>query len=180
MNMQYHTEGVEHLPSQEQIPTSSTTVVDKAAPLIEGNFPTREPPVVKGKDETKLDVCPSDQKSLLREFFSNSFRWRSGRQGSGYEKMLILHSYWPVPFDCYLIRYPVGSSISPHIDPVPNGKHFRLNLILHSPNAGGEFTCDSPLFETSRIKFFRPDICEHSVSTVEGSSRYVLSIGWIW
>jgi hypothetical protein len=62
---------------------------------------------------------------------------------------------------------------------VAEGRHYRLNVILKSPHSGGEFVCDTPIFATRRIKLFRPDACEHSVTRVEGGSRYVLSIGWV-
>ena len=32
---------------------------------------------------------------------------------------------------------------------------------------------------TKRIKLFRPDACEHSVTPVVGGSRYVFSLGWV-
>jgi hypothetical protein len=94
--------------------------------------------------------------------------------------MLLLTATWPLPFDSYLIRYPEGSEIPPHTDPVLKGRHYRLNLILKSSRSGGEFICATPLFATNRIKFFRPDACEHSVTRVEGGSRYVLSFGWVF
>jgi hypothetical protein len=106
-------------------------------------------------------------------------KWTRGRQETGYEKMLLATARWPLRFDCYLIRYPVGSAIPPHTDPVRAGKHFRLNVVLKRSLAGGEFVCTSPIFETARIKLFRPDACEHSVTEVVGSPRYVLSIGWV-
>ncbi len=93
--------------------------------------------------------------------------------------MLLLTASWPLPFDSYLIRYPEGSEIPPHTDPVSSGRHYRLNIVLKSPRSGGEFVCATPLFETRRIKLFRPDACEHSVTRVVGGSRYVLSIGWV-
>lgn len=120
-----------------------------------------------------------DLLSELRSYGKLAFRWQRGRQGSGYDKMLLLTAPWPLPFDSYLIRYPEGSSIPPHTDPVQRGRHYRLNVILKSPQAGGEFVCDKPLFATERIKLFRPDQCEHSVTEVKGGSRYVLSIGWV-
>jgi hypothetical protein len=86
---------------------------------------------------------------------------------------------WPLGFDSYLIRYPEGSEISPHVDPVQAGRHYRLNIVLKAPRAGGEFICATPIFATKRIKLFRPDACEHSVTRVIGGSRYVLSIGWV-
>lgn len=82
-------------------------------------------------------------------------------------------------FDSYLMRYPEGSEIPPHTDPVTAGKHYRLNIILKSSRAGGEFVCATPLFATKRIKLFSPDACEHSVTRIEGGSRYVLLAGWV-
>ena len=108
-----------------------------------------------------------------------AFRWQRGRQGSGYDKMLLLTLPWPIPFDSYLIRYPEGSSIPPHTDPVRGGRHYRLNIILKASESGGEFICSHPIYASARIKLFRPDACEHSVTPVVGGSRYVLSIGWV-
>jgi hypothetical protein len=93
--------------------------------------------------------------------------------------MLLATARWPLPFDCYLIRYPIGSAIPPHKDQVSEGRHFRMNLVLKKSRAGGEFLCKTPIFATQRIKLFRPDLCEHSVTTVEGSPRYILSLGWV-
>lgn len=117
--------------------------------------------------------------SELRNYFASAFRWQKGRQGTGYDKMLLITSHWPIPFDSYLLRYPEGSEIPPHTDPVETGRHYRLNVILKSPKSGGEFLCDTPLFATRRIKLFRPDVCKHSVTRVVGGSRYVFSLGWI-
>lgn len=117
--------------------------------------------------------------AALRSYFSQAFRWQRGRQGTGYDKMLLLTAAWPLSFDSYLIRYPDGSQIPPHTDPVDSARHFRLNIVLKAPKAGGEFICANPIFATQRIKLFRPDVCEHSVTRVVGGSRYVLSIGWV-
>jgi len=115
----------------------------------------------------------------LRNYASTALRWQRGRQGTGYDKMLLLTARWPLPFDSYLLRYPEGTEIPPHTDPVQQGRHYRLNLILKAPRAGGEFVCASPLYASARIKLFRPDACEHSVTRVVGGSRYVLSLGWV-
>lgn len=93
--------------------------------------------------------------------------------------MLIIRARWPLPFDLYVLRFPAGSAIAPHTDAVEGGRHFRLNLVVREAQDGGEFWCSAALFESRRIKFFRPDIVEHSVSTVKRGSRYVLSIGWV-
>ena len=117
--------------------------------------------------------------AAVREYLGVAFRWQPGRQGTGYDKMLLLTASWPVPFDTYLLRYPDGSEIPPHKDPVSIGRHYRLNIILKSPRSGGEFVCACPLFASKRIKLFRSDTCEHSVTRVSGGCRYVLSIGWV-
>ncbi|MFG6461683.1 2OG-Fe(II) oxygenase [Roseateles sp. DXS20W] len=115
----------------------------------------------------------------LGGYLRAAFRWQRGRQGSGYDKMLLLTARWPLPFDSYLIRYPEGSAIPPHADPVQAGRHYRLNIVLKASPRGGEFVCATPIWQSRRIKFFRPDTCEHSVTRVEGGSRYVLSVGWV-
>lgn len=51
--------------------------------------------------------------------FKNLFRLKIGRQLSGYDKMLL----WQIPLmliylDAYLLRFRVGSKISPHTDKV--------------------------------------------------------------
>lgn len=117
--------------------------------------------------------------TAFRQYLKIAFRWQSGRQASGYDKMLIVAALWPIPFDSYLIRYPEGSSIPPHTDPVRKGRHYRLNIVLKSPRSGGEFVCAKPIYASARIKLFRPDMCEHSVTLVQGGSRYVLSVGWV-
>lgn len=115
----------------------------------------------------------------VREYLAAAFRWQKGRQGTGYDKMLLITAPWPVPFDSYLIRYPEGSEIPSHTDPVAKGRHYRFNLILKAPRSGGDFVCSHPIYETKRIKLFRPDKSSHSVSRVAGGSRYVLSVGWV-
>ena len=120
-----------------------------------------------------------ERTSAVRDYFRNAFRWRGGRQQSGYDKMLLLQSRYPLPFDVYLLRFGEGSGIPPHIDPVAAGRHYRCNIVLKRAKRGGEFVCSTPLFATERIKLFRPDACEHSVTRVERGTRYVLSIGWV-
>ena len=107
------------------------------------------------------------------------FRWQRGRQESGYDKMLLCGLLWPIKFDCYLIKFPSGSEIKPHIDSVKMGRHFRLNIVLKKAKQGGEFVCEQAIINNPRIKLFRPDLHQHSVTKIEQGSRYVLSIGWI-
>lgn len=107
------------------------------------------------------------------------FHWRKGRQNTGYDVLTICSSKWPIPFDLYIIRYNQGAYIPPHIDIIESGKHYRLNVVLKNADIGGEFVCKNPIYETSRIKLFRPDISEHSVTKIFSGTRYVLSLGWL-
>ena len=112
-------------------------------------------------------------------YLSKWLRWDRGRQGTGYDKLLLAVNPFVLPFDLYLLRYPVGSHIPPHRDPVPSGRHFRLNIVIRRSKSGGAFVCDSPIYSSERIHFFRSDRATHSVTTVGGTARYVLSLGWI-
>jgi hypothetical protein len=107
-------------------------------------------------------------------------KWQEGRQETGYLKMLLLSSYVPFPFDIYLLKYVERSFVPNHRDAVEKGQHYRLNVILKKAQRGGDFICEGAIIDWPRIKLFRPDACEHSITTVEKGSRLVLSIGWIW
>ncbi|NKF49236.1 2OG-Fe(II) oxygenase [Shewanella sp. WXL01] len=111
--------------------------------------------------------------------FNKLFRWQRGRQKTGYDKMLLCGALWPVKFDTYLLKFPQGSEVPPHTDKVKTGKHYRLNIVLKQAEVGGEFICANPIYNSKRIKLFRPDICEHQVSKVIKGNRYLLSIGWV-
>lgn len=104
-----------------------------------------------------------------------SWGWTPGRQGSGYLKFKLcaLEPY----FDAYILRYPTGSQIPAHRDPVEGRAHYRLNLVLWRPTVGGEFQCHSSIFQGSRVTLFRPDLHVHSVSPIQEGSRLVLSLG---
>ena len=107
------------------------------------------------------------------------WKWEGGRQKTGYFKKLLVESLWPLPFDVYLLRFPAGSWIPPHVDQVQGGRHYRLNMILKKAERGGDFLCKDPLFERPRVKLFRSDISEHEVTPVTSGCRYVLSLGWV-
>lgn len=103
--------------------------------------------------------------------------WIDGRQKSGYLKRKIFESKL-LKTDCYLLKYPEGSEIKLHTDPVTTGKHYRLNIILKRAR-GGAFKCNGKYFKFGPIIFFRPDLYEHSVTRITSGTRYVLSIGFI-
>lgn len=110
----------------------------------------------------------------------DKFKWQTGRQSSGYSKVTLLESMWPLPFDLYLIKFPEGSKIPEHIDAVDEGfRHYRLNIILKKSQSGGEFLSETSIIDWPRVKFFRPDISKQSVTQVVGESRYVLSFGFL-
>jgi len=112
-------------------------------------------------------------------FSKRIFRWQTGRQQTGYQKMLLATALWPIKFDMYLLKSSEGHEIPPHKDQVDAGKHFRLNIILKHAEEGGDFKCDNTMFETRSIKMFRPDIQTHSVSKIVQGKRYVFSLGWL-
>ncbi|GHA11080.1 hypothetical protein GCM10008090_21050 [Arenicella chitinivorans] len=107
------------------------------------------------------------------------FKWRGGRQASGYDKLFLGGAHWPIRFDIYLLRFPTGSCVPEHKDEVDDGQHYRLNIVLRNAREEGVFNYEAPIFETRRIKFFRPDTSLHSVSKIEAGVRYVFSIGWL-
>lgn len=100
------------------------------------------------------------------------FHWELGRQGSGYWKMLLGQGSW---WDCYLLKYPPGTIIAPHKDPVEGKRHFRLNLVLWGEQTFGSWTW---ILNWGRLVLFRPDISTHWVNSSE-RLRLVLSIGWV-
>lgn len=86
---------------------------------------------------------------------------------------------WPIAFDLYLLRFNQGSEIPLHTDEVSKGQHHRINIILKNADIGGDFVCKKTIFESSRIKYFRPDISAHQVTKIIKGKRIVLSIGWL-
>lgn len=104
------------------------------------------------------------------------FKWDTGRQNTSYRKLPLL--LFP-RLDLYLIHYREGAHIGPHVDPVTRGRHYRVNVVLTKAQQGGEFRCADPIFETGRIKFFRPDVSRHEVTRLERGTRWVLSLGWV-
>lgn len=110
--------------------------------------------------------------------------WKKGRQGTNYYKLKILENKFLLPFDIYILKFPSGSHIQKHVDPVEDGRrHFRLNVVLKPAPEGGVFRKhgDCPHFHIfGPFEFFRPDICPHSMTQVQGGSKYYLSIGWLW
>jgi len=103
------------------------------------------------------------------------FRWNLGRQNAGYKTLPFFISKW---FDLYLLKYEVGDGIGLHSDLTPGRKHYRINIIIWNSAIGGKFNCQNMIYESSRIKIFRPDINTHSVDKILSGKRLVLLIGW--
>lgn len=106
--------------------------------------------------------------------------WEKGRQDSNYFKKLLWRTKFPVGHDVLLLKYPSGSHIDWHKDPVEQGKHFRMNMVLNWGYEGGEFESeDEVLFSFGPITFFRPDKNEHRVKEIKEGTRYVFSFGFV-
>jgi hypothetical protein len=126
--------------------------------------------------------------------------WQSGRQGTGYgklaleeralpalAKLLLAQSllevgeppegYW----DCYLLRYPVGTRVPPHVDPpLQEGLvHVRMNLLVAAADEGGSLLLagDEVPLEPGDAVVFRPDRDVHEVTPVMRGERLVWSVG---
>ena len=55
-------------------------------------------------------------------------KWELGRQGTGYEKVTLLMTRFPIPMDAYLLRYTKDTGVPPHKDTLEQGRHYRLNI----------------------------------------------------
>ena len=113
-------------------------------------------------------------------------RWDTGRQLSGYSKLLLATSKF-LRFDCYLIKVPVGCAVPEHTDPSIEGyEHHRFNIEIKRPAIGsGTFHIQGPAkqFWGGRGVRFRPDLYAHSLTAVDfiwsDQSMYILSFGWL-
>lgn len=79
-------------------------------------------------------------------------------------------------FSINLVTYPTNHSVMKHIDPVQQGRYYKLNFVLVKPKAGGVFKCTKCIINWfNRVYLFRPDMYEHSVSKIESGKRVLLS-----
>lgn len=110
------------------------------------------------------------------------FRWVEGFHKTGYSILTlawVTRKWSPIPFDCYIIKYPPGAHIPPHKDnAVKNKRHIRINVVLTHPK-GGEFVCENTIFRSKWLNVFRPDLETHSVTPTIGGTRYVFSVGCV-
>ena len=76
----------------------------------------------------------------------------------------------------YLVRYPQGHKVGPHLDMISSGRLYKLNFVLVKPKAGGEFVCERNLFNfAGRVILFRPDLYQHQVEKIRSGNRWLLS-----
>ena len=76
-----------------------------------------------------------------------------------------------------LVTYPEGHRVMRHNDPMGNGSYYKLNVVLIKPEEGGVFETDRVIFSIfNRIILFRPDLYDHSVSTIMRGKRVLLSV----
>ena len=119
-----------------------------------------------------------------------------GRQATGYVKaafgdvpelaglrarsLAALGMATDTPHDAYLLAYPTGSSIPPHVDLVADGwRHLRLNAVIMQASQGGELTIDGivvPL-AVGQAVVFSPDREVHAVSEIVHGERLLWSVG---
>lgn len=97
--------------------------------------------------------------------------WELGRQGTGYLKRKLGQGK---TWDLWLLKYPKGSKIPWHTDPVEGKRHWRLNIVLWGPQSFRGET----FMQLWGVVLFRPDIMTHKVKGVN-RVRYVLSLGWV-
>jgi hypothetical protein len=100
------------------------------------------------------------------------WKWESGRQGTGYRKLLLLGGH---RWDLWLLDYPAGSHVPDHVDEVEDLSHYRMNVRLFGQDS---FEADDRwVLRAGRLVFFRPDVARHSVRKVD-RRRMVLSLGF--
>jgi hypothetical protein len=102
--------------------------------------------------------------------------WQEGRQGTGYFKHLLARG---TSWDLYLLKYPKGSFVPGHVDPVEGFVHRRINLVFWNASEGGDFWARGLVKKRRRFVCFRSDIMLHGVDKVTKGVRYVLSLGFV-
>ncbi|QDE31141.1 2OG-Fe(II) oxygenase [Shewanella polaris] len=80
-------------------------------------------------------------------------------------------------FSINQVTYHTYHRVMNHIDPVQQGRYYKLNFVLRQPKVGGVFNCEKCIVNLwGRVYLFRPDKYEHSVSKIESGKRVLLSL----
>jgi len=98
-------------------------------------------------------------------------KWEKGRQNSGYFKKKLIEFIF---FDAYLLKFPTGTFVPEHTDPIKDKKHYRLNILLKGEDT---FQSEKIIFRMANISFFRSDISKHRLDKVS-KDTYILSVGF--
>jgi hypothetical protein len=115
----------------------------------------------------------------LKKEYKTFFKWELGRKNTQYSRMTLICNPFLIPWHVLILKFPEGSHIPSHKDPMKGRRHWRLNIIVKSAKEGGEFVCENSIIQSRFLNFFRSDLYEHSVNKVNQGTRYVLSIGWM-
>lgn len=113
----------------------------------------------------------------LKYGLSEMFKWKEGRQKTGYRVMKLFQTTWPRPMDAYLIHYPKGSYIDIHTDPVLGFEHWRCNITLKRPLDRSGLSFQHGKYNSRRLSIFRSDYPHRVYKSVIGD-RLVLSFGY--
>ena len=111
----------------------------------------------------------------------NYWKWIPGRQKDTKYEKFCLYSFkiWKWAFDAYLIRYAPRAVLEAHVDPVKNGKHWRLNITLKGKSYFGIVSPNGCYgLSSKRFIFFRPDIIKHMVVN-KTKTCLKLSLGFV-
>jgi hypothetical protein len=146
----------------------------------------------------KAFLSPHDRALLAAMCAASDRAWDRGRQDTGYFKSALdpadpflaaliersLATLYPGSrhgHDAWLLRYPDGSSIPPHVDPplTSGARHARLNAIIAQPPSGGLLHLDDTPIDLAPgdAVVFHPDSVRHQVSPVTGGERWLWSVG---
>jgi hypothetical protein len=105
--------------------------------------------------------------------------WHNGRQAGGYSKLPLLPQWMSVLFNAaaYILKFPTGTGITEHTDPVEKGyNHYRINITLWKSRKDAGMFIRGPCVRFLNIEFFRPDLYTHGMQQITGR-MYILSFG---
>lgn len=108
------------------------------------------------------------------------WKWTKGRQEqTEYWKFTLWYfKIWKWGFDAYILKYAPNTELKWHIDPVPNGKHWRTNITLRGFSSFFIKINGEVLGGYKNFGWFRPDIQEHMLKTYSDKCTK-LSFGFV-
>lgn len=123
---------------------------------------------------------------VLLAYVYNNVRWERGRQQHTIYYKLKLWSFkiWKWGFDAYILKYPPHASLTPHVDGVENGEHWRMNITLKGRacfsvlKGRGINSYGRWITTQQRVNIFRPDKELHTL-LVDNNTCIKLSLGYV-